>query len=874
MNRAVSNNQVKGIQVKIKTLQSSTVLLTQTADIKVLNGNNSSATFNIDNGFGAAAILKSKQYYKFQIAYIHQDNTVGNYSTVAIGKCTSQPSIEIENLSLGSINYHTFSYSGIYQNEDSTETVATYRFDLLNSNKETYFTTGDIVHRADNDSDIGCSINICNISQDLNDELYYLRYTVTTINGIVCQTPDYALKKSLNISMDIANPILSAIPNRENGYIALSLNANPPEQNIAGNFKIFRADETNNYLNWQECYSFSLNDSNLQRDEFWKDYTIEHEKKYKYSIVQFYETLQSERVKSNTERDADGEPVSISFDDIFLFDGERQISIKFNPKVASFKNNNIESKIETIGKQHPFIFRNSNISYKEFPISGLISRLMDVTDNTKMLRKESKLYKKISETPEVDDLSTNLISSNIYKEREYKLDILDWLTNGKPKLFRSPTEGNYIVRLMNVSLTPNDQLGRMLHTFNCTAYEIAECSYENMNLFGILGINETTQPSVMRWKTIPLNTAIFENNSSWSNNILPDGVVATTIRFYDMKPGQTVEILFKNNHLQRIVIGSTGMYRLEYNKYEIESIKLFANNLFGEFEGYLTYSYETLVNNNFKTYDSVEVISIPSQQYIGKTNIIDNILNIGTVRNSKISILSIPRIHFTRRPTVILREESEQTYYKYDIITYQEQEFNLSEEANEYSIYVIVKYGNEGILKLNDFKVYKNDNLESIVPENETLETFEKELFQITIGDNYFNVQDSYDFSYENENSIIFDKNKNLRLEINDGIIAEISYNLRSETYILELDPEYNILQKKQDYENSLLELEQLFEDGPTSDNSDDLQSWGEDIDDQKTAIKQKYINYIITLENELLRQKIVEGLIEEPEGGEAENAV
>jgi hypothetical protein len=81
---------------------------------------------------------------------------------------------------------------------------------------------------------------------------------------------------------------------------------------------------------------------------------------------------------------------------------------------------------------------------------------MDVNDNTKMLRKESKLYKKISKTPEVDDLSTNLISSNIYKEREYKLDILNWLTNGKPKLFRSPTEGNYIVRLMNVSLTPND----------------------------------------------------------------------------------------------------------------------------------------------------------------------------------------------------------------------------------------------------------------------------------------------------------------------------------------------------------------------------------------------------------------------------------
>jgi hypothetical protein len=45
------------------------------------------------------------------------------------------------------------------------------------------------------------------------------------------------------------------------------------------------------------------------------------------------------------------------------------------------------------------------------------------------------------------------------------LEVLEWLNNGEAKIFRSPTEGNYIVRLMNVSLTPNDTLGRMLHTF-------------------------------------------------------------------------------------------------------------------------------------------------------------------------------------------------------------------------------------------------------------------------------------------------------------------------------------------------------------------------------------------------------------------------
>jgi len=58
--------------------------------------------------------------------------------------------------------------------------------------------------------------------------------------------------------------------------------------------------------------------------------------------------------------------------------------------------------------------------------------------------------------------------------------VLEWLNNGEAKIFRSPTEGNYIVRLMNVSLTPNDTLGRMLHTFQCTAYEIAEWSFKNL----------------------------------------------------------------------------------------------------------------------------------------------------------------------------------------------------------------------------------------------------------------------------------------------------------------------------------------------------------------------------------------------------------
>jgi hypothetical protein len=89
-----------------------------------------------------------------------------------------------------------------------------------------------------------------------------------------------------------------------------------------------------------------------------------------------------------------------------------------------------------------------------------------------------------------DYIEFNLTKENIKKEKDFKLNILNWLTNGEAKLFRSPTEGNYLVRLLNTSLSPNDTLGRMLHTFSSTAYEIDECSYDNYLKYNITTINK------------------------------------------------------------------------------------------------------------------------------------------------------------------------------------------------------------------------------------------------------------------------------------------------------------------------------------------------------------------------------------------------
>ena len=80
--------------------------------------------------------------------------------------------------------------------------------------------------------------------------------------------------------------------------------------------------------------------------------------------------------------------------------------------------------------------------------------------------------------------TNQLVGYNYAAERKFKLSVLEWLTNGEPKLFRSPAEGNYVVRLMNTSLSPNDTLGRMLHTFSSTGYEIMDNTIDNLKNYG------------------------------------------------------------------------------------------------------------------------------------------------------------------------------------------------------------------------------------------------------------------------------------------------------------------------------------------------------------------------------------------------------
>ena len=83
-----------------------------------------------------------------------------------------------------------------------------------------------------------------------------------------------------------------------------------------------------------------------------------------------------------------------------------------------------------------------------------------------------------------------------YKDYQYEYHfrekVLDFLYNEQAKLFRSPTEGNILVKLTNISLTPNQTLGRLLYSFTATVIEIDECTPKNLMKYGVVKKGENS----------------------------------------------------------------------------------------------------------------------------------------------------------------------------------------------------------------------------------------------------------------------------------------------------------------------------------------------------------------------------------------------
>ena len=737
MNRSVGSGEVAGFSLKLKTIQNSKYIFTTSKVVEKDLNSEYYVKFDISDYTDK---LYAGQHYKVQLAYIDTSGSIGYYSTVGIIKYTTKPSITIQDLRTGRVNASQYNYVGVYtQQIDTSEKEYKYRFIFSDSENKVLKDTDWQIHNSSIDDNSYSTQDEFTMPFELTKgTTYYLQYKVITNNNLEVSSPKYRIGQKTSIAAD-QNLILTATMNQDNGYVKLTLEGElesdtGEETALNGAFLITRACEDTNFTEWDEIYRFKAKGT---YPSVWKyqDFTVAQGKDYIYSIQQYNDfDIYSERILSNT--------IFTDFEDIFLYDGEKQLKISYNPQVSSFKTDVLESKTETIGSKYPFFFRNGTVEYKEFSLNGLISYLSDeehlfMTDAEmglspkveNMTRKTTVIsgfepddqyffekqrvgvstyileqnYKDNAENHEILDSTryrtTQLTSFNVSAERTFKLKVLEWLNNGKPKLFRSPTEGNYIVRLMNISLSPEDTLGRMLHNFSCTAYEIDDYTYDNLNTYGIISIL-SPELKVLRFKSVLVKDYLDKN--------MIDKDYAVTIKLENMRPGDIILIKSddEDNGVEKtIVIGSTGNYQIEtgtkISSVRLETITAEKYRNWTLNSPMLTYSYYDAATNVFNEINNITFEEVPAKQYIGEqTNIVAKLNNV------KDTLINFYYLHFMKRD---IKEVDNIKVQRYDNET--SFHYSIDDEylTNPYPLYkgTLSFLGDKTVLKYEEAEVDK-----------------------------------------------------------------------------------------------------------------------------------------------------------------------
>lgn len=666
LNKAVSRSDVHDIMVKVKTINGVVKETVNAYSFDILN--NYEATFTLNR-----KLYTVGQYYKIQIAFVDEDGVVGHYSTVGVVKCTTKPTVTIENMSFGVINSHNYYYTGVYSQEggDTSEKLYSSRFKVYDENGVIIRDTGEILHNTLNDSVPYESTEEFKLTQDLEiNKSFYIQFCAKSVNGMEANSPKYRVIQKRSVQPEIETALVATL-NENDGFITLTFDSDADV--ILGTFLISRASSKNGWV-YEELKRFNLQ-SIIPESWNMLDCTVEHGVTYKYSLQQYNENdIYSERIESNT--------VQVKFEDSFLYDGEKQLCIKFNPKVSTFKNTLAEQKTDTIGSEHPYIIRNGNLKYKEFSVGGLISYIMDESEQMFMTLDELGIAHR----------STDLTTDNIVAERHFKLSVLDWLTNGKAKIFRSPTEGNYIVRLLNVSMTPQDGIGRMLHSFTATAYEIAAYTMENLEKYKLIDPSENLKEQT-RWASVYLPDYLSLYNRTESKPIkieINENRYAYTVDFVDMMPGSIVYL-----DDEAIMIGATGAYSAKV----ASPIKcIFVDSRFIN-QGMVTYSYKTKAISVFGTVMDIDIRDYPARQFIGtsyrindyKTNLLDYIKDVRT------EVLKLAMARFEKRHTIDVFA---------DIILQEEQEFSSNMLSPGMKLYEDMDCSNE-LQQFEDLYLYR-----------------------------------------------------------------------------------------------------------------------------------------------------------------------
>lgn len=427
-------------------------------------------------------------------AWLNQNaNKFSEWSTYTITKAIAEPVINIplfkynsnENIKIDeALNISTLELNGYYNNSDPSEILYSYRLTLYNN-------VNDLL---EDSKLIYANQYVPNqfyylFKQELDNGAYTLILEYETLNKytkvlkfdfkISSQQSDNSNIKLLSAEDGALMQNYTSIEAEQtDGRIGLKLYSEKENDTYSGNIYIRRSDMTTNFSKWEDIKVLFLSGESINDYPIVYDYTAESGVWYNYGIQTADENgVRSPLVEINS-------PIKREFDYSYLLgENGQQLKLAFDNAMGNFKTMYSESKIDTIGGKFPFIVRNGNMKYRTFPVSGLISFNMD-ENNLFTSQEDIYKYEKVIALYKDEKLKNALY--NYTYERDFRKKVMEFLEDGKPKLFKSPTEGNIIVRLMEIDSTPNSTLSRMIYSFSSNATEVAEPTVENYKKYNFL----------------------------------------------------------------------------------------------------------------------------------------------------------------------------------------------------------------------------------------------------------------------------------------------------------------------------------------------------------------------------------------------------
>ena len=265
------------------------------------------------------------------------------------------------------------------------------------------------------------------------------------------------------------------------GYAIININGDIRVEGY--NLVLRRASSESGFLIWEDL-AFNTFSAEVPQWTF-IDRTIESGVWYKYGVqTQDVKGHRGSLTDTNTSN-----PVMGEWEDVFLVAANgQQLKLKYDFQISSANVTIGESKTDTIGSRYPFIRRNGAMYYRTFQCSGLITGFMD--NNERLFIQPEELFYNTSimnnyyKTPR-HQIQEHVNQYDYTYEREFREKVIEFLYDDKVKLFKSLQEGNILVKLMNISLTPKNELGRLLYNFSAQAVEIGEPTLSVLNNYGI-----------------------------------------------------------------------------------------------------------------------------------------------------------------------------------------------------------------------------------------------------------------------------------------------------------------------------------------------------------------------------------------------------